>query len=187
MTDMELAIRAGLAETIAKIEPGLDDRLSEEPLAHLRLVAILANISEEADDTLRSAVDAARAAGMTWGQIGDTVHVSRQAAQQRFGRPAPTVDPSRRRVITVTAFTEMERLAQEGRRGWHSVGFGALFHELAPSDEQWQHKRVSVFAGHHDLEADGWQKIGGAWFPWAYYARPTGTPVDPAEREAGEG
>ncbi|HET9050585.1 MAG TPA: hypothetical protein VFO60_02715, partial [Candidatus Dormibacteraeota bacterium] len=37
------------------------------------------------DDTLRSLVDQARAAGHTWAEIGNVLHVTRQAAFQRFG------------------------------------------------------------------------------------------------------
>jgi hypothetical protein len=45
----------------------------------------------EAEATLREAVDAARAAGHTWQEIGDLLGTTRQAAFQRFGRP---VDPA---------------------------------------------------------------------------------------------
>lgn len=45
----------------------------------------------DAEATLRDAVDAARAAGHTWQEIGNLLGTSRQAAFQRFGRP---VDPT---------------------------------------------------------------------------------------------
>ena len=45
----------------------------------------------DAEATLRDAVDAARAAGHTWQELGDLLGTSRQAAFQRFGRP---VDPA---------------------------------------------------------------------------------------------
>jgi len=44
----------------------------------------------EAQDSLRAAVDRARAEGRTWQEIGDVLGTTRQAAFQRFGRP---VDP----------------------------------------------------------------------------------------------
>jgi hypothetical protein len=47
-------------------------------------------VRRRADQQLAEAVDAARAAGCTWQQIGDVLGTSRQAAFQRFGRP---VDP----------------------------------------------------------------------------------------------
>ncbi|MFC4854346.1 DUF3887 domain-containing protein [Actinophytocola glycyrrhizae] len=46
--------------------------------------------ARDAEDALRRAVDAARARGHTWQEIGDVLGTSRQAAFQRFGRP---VDP----------------------------------------------------------------------------------------------
>jgi hypothetical protein len=78
----------------------------------------------------------------------------------------------------VTALDEMERLAELGRQGWHSVAFGTLYHDLERADQQWEHKRVVAFThGRRELESDGWSRIGGMWFPWAYYSRPTGKPV----------
>jgi hypothetical protein len=41
----------------------------------------------EAQESLRAAVDRARAGGHTWQEIGDVVGTTRQAAFQRFGRP----------------------------------------------------------------------------------------------------
>ncbi|MBP2217010.1 Rid family detoxifying hydrolase [Arthrobacter sp. CAN_C5] len=83
-----------------------------------------------------------------------------------------------RRLRPVTAFDEMEALAEAGRQGWHSVGFGTYFHDLVHSDEQWEHLRVGAFgARHKDLLQGGWQRIGSMWFPWAYYKRPTGKPA----------
>lgn len=37
------------------------------------------------EDTLRALVDQARAGGRTWAEIGEALHVTRQAAFQRFG------------------------------------------------------------------------------------------------------
>ena len=37
------------------------------------------------EDTLHAPVEQARAAGHTWAEIGEMLHVSRQAAFQRFG------------------------------------------------------------------------------------------------------
>lgn len=59
-----------------------------EPLAAVE-VALRKVRGAEAE--LRDAVDAARAAGHTWQEIGDLLGTSRQAAFQRFGRP---VDPA---------------------------------------------------------------------------------------------
>src|SRR5690606_11380655 len=78
----------------------------------------------------------------------------------------------------LTAFNEMDVLDRAGTFGWHSVAFGPLYHVVVKSEEQWEHRRVSVIgANRHQLEAEGWQRIGSMWFPWAYYARPTGRPA----------
>jgi hypothetical protein len=41
----------------------------------------------EAQESLRAAVDRARAGGHTWQEIGEVLGTTRQAAFQRFGRP----------------------------------------------------------------------------------------------------
>jgi len=59
----------------------------DDPLASVDAAKDLARTAE---NTLRAAVDRARAAGRTWQEIGDLLGTSRQAAFQRFGRP---IDP----------------------------------------------------------------------------------------------
>jgi hypothetical protein len=92
----------------------------DEPLAAVG--AALRKV-RDAEATLRDTVDAARAAGHTWQEIGDLLGTSRQAAFQRFGRP---IDPA-----TGASMTELKRpdaihLAEElvveliGCR-WHEV------------------------------------------------------------------
>lgn len=109
--------------------------------------------------------------------------MTRQAAQQRFGPALGEMVPGparTRRLAPLTAFNEMEALAEAGRHGWHSVAFGMLYHDLEQSNEQWEHLRVPAFVGDAArLESQGWRRIGGMWFPWAYYARPLGTPPAP--------
>ncbi|MCP2335134.1 hypothetical protein [Actinomadura rupiterrae] len=53
-------------------------------------VAAAAEAVRRADDHLRAAVEAARASGRTWQEVGDALGITRQAAFQRFGRP---IDP----------------------------------------------------------------------------------------------
>ena len=53
-------------------------------------VAAARDLSASADAALQAAVDRARAAGVSWTEIGDVLGMSRQAAFQRFGHP---VDP----------------------------------------------------------------------------------------------
>jgi hypothetical protein len=64
----------------------------------LTSVAAAFEQARAADETLRHAVDEARALGRTWQEIGDALGTSRQAAYQRFGRPVivntPRAEPA---------------------------------------------------------------------------------------------
>ena len=51
----------------------------------MRAIAATRSLDTIVDDTLHALVDQARAAGHTWAEIGEVLHVSRQAAFQRFG------------------------------------------------------------------------------------------------------
>ncbi|MCU4183049.1 hypothetical protein K6U06_01655 [Acidiferrimicrobium sp. IK] len=52
-------------------------------------VVTAARAATAAETALHDAVDHARQAGIPWAIIGAAVGVSRQAAQQKFSRPAP--------------------------------------------------------------------------------------------------
>ena len=176
-------LRGALSDMIAAVDPTLAGRLQHEPDSYLDLIDLTYRSSEEIAQLLQSAVTSARLAGLSWERIGHRLGMSRQAAQQRFGRVLENIDahPSvgKRRLFPVTAFDEMEALTEAGRNGWHSIGYGMYFHDLIQSDEQWEHLRVAAFgSSRHSLEAEGWHRIGAMWFPWAYYARPTGKPIE---------
>jgi len=188
MADPDDNLRIALSEAIASVDPSLSERLEHDPDSYLDLIAHTYRSSEEIAELLQSAVTSARLAGLSWERIGQRLGMSRQAAQQRFGRVLEAVDArasgEQRRLYPVTAFDEMESLADAGRHGWHSIGYGMYFHTLIHSDEQWEHLRVIAFGlNRKTLEAEGWQRIGTMWFPWAYYARPTGLPVEPEEED----
>ncbi len=51
----------------------------------MRAIAATRSLDMIVQDTLRALVGQARAAGNTWAEIGELLHVSRQAAFQRFG------------------------------------------------------------------------------------------------------
>jgi hypothetical protein len=51
----------------------------------MRAIAATRSVDMIVQDTLRALVAQARAAGHTWAEIGELLHVSRQAAFQRFG------------------------------------------------------------------------------------------------------
>lgn len=176
-------LRAALSQVVSAINPTLADRLEHDLDSYLDLIDATQQGSHEINRLLHAAVTSARLAGASWDRIGQRLGISRQAAQQRFGQiPAQRErigTETTRRLTPVTAFDEMEALREAGRHGWHSVGFGAYFHDLARSNEQWEHLRVGAFgARYKNLQQAGWQRIGSMWFPWAYYKRPTGRPAD---------
>lgn len=171
-----------LSAAIAAEDPALHDRLAHDPAAYLELIAVTARADEAVGGLLRSAVLAARTAGHSWEAIGGVLGMTRQAAQQRFGDRVPEASgPATRVVSPLTAFNEMEALARLGREGWHSVGYGPLFHVVEKSDQQWEHVRLfATGEAARALESSGWQRIGAGWFPWSYLKRPLGVPVLPA-------
>ncbi|KXF50473.1 hypothetical protein AXA44_19050 [Rhodococcus sp. SC4] len=180
----DAALTQLLSDAIAKADPEIDPGLDHDPAAYLALVRLTSQARESVDELLVSAIAAARSAGHSWDTVGAALGMSRQAAQQRFGKrigDAPDADPDgrTRRLTPLTAFNEMHILNHAGTYGWHSVGFGTLFHTVRKSEEQWEHTRVSAPASRQKLEADGWQKVGTLWFPWAYFKRPLGIPALP--------
>lgn len=61
---------------------------AEDDDAHsqvMRAIASTRSLDMIVEDTLRALVEQARAAGHTWAEIGELLHVTRQAAFQRFG------------------------------------------------------------------------------------------------------
>lgn len=178
MTENNLDI--SLRKAILTAEPGLEEALEQDVDAYLRVVSLSAQAVSRLPFILNSAVAAARTAGHSWAKIGAELGMSRQAAQQRFTAadetPAEALGATRK-LHPLTAFDEMEALDRAGKEGWHSIGFGALYHLVEKTDEQWEHIRVPATSSRSSLEAEGWRRIGRMWFPWAYYARRTGSPV----------
>ena len=185
MTDTGAAptLRDHLAAALDAAEPGLASRLDQEPQAHLDLVRLALDAHAETEVLLRAAVSSARSAGCTWEQIGAVLGMTKQAAQQRYGRrdePAAagaSAEPGTRRrelLMPMTAFNEMRVLERAGRYGWHAVEYGPLYFVVEQSDEQWEHHRAYVGSGPL-RPGGGWQRVGTAWFPWVYYKRPLGT------------
>lgn len=64
----------------------------ESPGQVMRAIAATRSLEMIVQDTLRALVAQARAAGHTWAEIGELLHVSRQAAFQRFGGGRPTAE-----------------------------------------------------------------------------------------------
>ncbi len=129
----------------------------------------------------RTAVDQARRSGASWSAVGETLGVSRQAAQQRFaaGDDDSDTDTPTRRIYGATAFNEMHILEAEGEAGYHLVDFGRLCLVVKPSQQAWKHRRevaLNIAGTRNRLERAGWRYIG-TWFPFHYFKR-----VDPERK-----
>ena len=150
-----------------------------DQVTYLRLVQAADAAHRECGRILGDAVDQARRMGASWAAVGDVLGISRQAAQQRFGRAQET-RRGRREITGAHAFNEMRILADEGEAGYHLVGFGPLVLQVEASDHPWEHKRVTSLRGlsavRPKLEADAWTYVG-SWFPFHYFKRPK--PTDP--------
>lgn len=71
----------------------INDSADESPLVRLQTAAsTMSQVSETADGALGYFVDQARRAGHSWSEIGESLGVSKQAAQQRHG-PRLSVGP----------------------------------------------------------------------------------------------
>lgn len=171
----ELADAVGRA-VLDAARVGEGDGLSDDE--HLAIVAASARAEAEVDTLLRRSVAAARAAGVSWARIGARLGMSRQAAQQRFGAPAPAEEGRAQRWLgPVTAFDEMHELDLAGRAGWHTVEAGMLSHRMVLGASQWEHRRILWRASLGAERAQGWQ-VGCRAFPWIYLVRDTGRPVE---------
>lgn len=170
-----------LARAIAAMDPTIEKRIDSDPQASLDLVVIASEANAEVGKILNSAVSSARSAGWSWEAVGKALGMSRQAAQQRFGLKAEMTESTheRQRLVGLTATKEMEILNEKGRHGWHSVGYGPLFHDLEKSDMQWEHRRVFVGSRKaKNLESEGWERIGTMWFPWHYFKKSLDLPAE---------
>ena len=76
--------------TIATDDTGLDkvdlSKVKLRDARHFRAVIAASEAVDRAQQQLREAVHAAREAGESWATIGAALDITRQAAQQRFGR-----------------------------------------------------------------------------------------------------
>lgn len=181
-------LRDHLARAIEATDPTLAQRLTHDAQAHLELVALSRAARAETDVLLAAAVTSARGAGCTWEQVGAILGMTRQAAQQRYGRAGTGADPvpapaeESRELRPLSAFNEMAVLARAGRYGWRSVGYGPLFHTVVRDARQWEHTRTFG----RPPEGSGWQPVGSGWGWWTYWARPTTEPALPGDPSTAE-
>lgn len=69
----------------------LSQLLAAESASPLDAIAFIQGAASELAEGMQSAVQRARGAGQTWAEVGQVLGISRQAAFQRFGRPADPV------------------------------------------------------------------------------------------------
>jgi hypothetical protein len=171
------ALRDAITEAVLAVRPQGRDGLGSDPDAHLAMVAASRVAAEQTSRLLRQSINGARTAGQSWEAIGRLLGISRQAAQQRFGTAAgdPPQTSAHKVLKPLHAFNEMEVLAREGRRGWHVVDYGVLFHLVEASPRQWEHRRLwwPSRRRRRRMEEEGWQLISPSNFdsPWVYYKR----------------
>ncbi|HEX2312812.1 MAG TPA: hypothetical protein VHJ17_03715 [Thermomonospora sp.] len=180
------ALRDAITEAVLSVRPQGRDDLDNDPDAPLLMVAAARVAAEETSRLLRQSINGARTAGHSWETVGRLLGISRQAAQQRFGTPAARAEPdgtaARRVLRPLHAFNEMDALAEEGRRGWHAVDYGVLFHVVESSPYQWEHRRLwwPSRRRRRQMEEQGWEPIQPSDFdsPWAYYKRRLDKPAE---------
>jgi hypothetical protein len=84
--------------------------------------------------------------------------------------------------VSAAGLNEMEVLAKEGRRGWHVVDYGFLYHLVEASPHQWEHQRHwwPSRRRRNRMEEQGWRVISPTGFdsPWVYYKRPLDKPAE---------
>ncbi|MGZ4181674.1 MAG: DUF3887 domain-containing protein [Solirubrobacteraceae bacterium] len=82
-----------------------------EPAGGLAALTAACTVDDTVDEVIQALVQDAREAGHTWHEIGEVLAISRQAAQQRFGRPATRDDPEDSRIAR-RAVDLIEQLSQ---------------------------------------------------------------------------
>jgi hypothetical protein len=145
------------------------------------MILVAGVVADESRQVLHRWVEAGRRAGMSWADVGELTGTSRQGAQQRFGG---AVEEARADGVTgnhfvrggVTAFNEMQVLAEEGASGGELLGTGLLTLTFRRSSFRWEYKRIVLLtasASAAKLAKAGWVPVS-AWFPFLYFKRRLG-------------
>ena len=186
------SLRDRLALVLDESDPGLRERLTTDAGAYLELVALANQAKTEIGWLLEAAVASARGAGCTWEQIGAALGMTRQGAHYLYGKTygepvdagdGPTGSTGQLLLSPLTAINEMKVLSRAGRYGWHSVGYGVLYHTLERDEHQWEHARASFGAR---PSGDGWNRVGAGWAWWSYWARRLDQPRLPGDPTAAD-
>ena len=93
LDDMANEIGSGVTDTAAATGRAaarslLDRALSDEQANPLDAIAFIQGAADELGEGMQAAVRRARDSGRTWAEVGQVLGMSRQAAFQRFSRPA---------------------------------------------------------------------------------------------------
>lgn len=183
----ESELRGTVADLAAeKLVGGSVDSLDTASADDFRqLIRAAYIVADEAGLSLHRWVDAGRHAGLSWGDVGEVLGVSRQAAQQRFSRSSVFTDLSIPDAIHnadlicrtgMTAFNEVVVLEEEGRNGNELVGVAPLKLFFAPRGRPWENVRVTALALRgaavvRRYEGNGWTHAA-TWYPFHYFTRP---------------
>ena len=133
-------------------------------------------IADEAKLGLHRWVDAARRSGLSWSDIGDTLGISKQAAQQRFKGLQGEDDLADRdgeKIVRLgaTAFNEMAILRDEGRNGNELVDTGAFKLTFRATGGEWEyHRRIGGADMRTEMMTNGWSHVS-SWMPFHYFKR----------------
>jgi hypothetical protein len=159
---------------------------SEAPLDRLSRAMVLAeHLGDVADSLIGHFVDQARRAGASWSEIGQSMGVTKQAAQKRFvGRaePAAPLDPSQ----GFSRFTDEARAvvvgAQEQARsaGNDSIGVAHLVLALLADPDG----TAAGLLAAQGISLDDVRRTASATLPGAATTVPDMIPFDPHARAA---
>lgn len=133
-------------------------------------------VADEGRLGLHRWIDAARRAGLSWAEIGDSLGITKQAAQQRF----KASDSDRELIVNdeeevvrlgATAFNEMRILREEGLKCHELVRTGALTLVFRRSDHEWEYRRrVGAVPMLAEMRKGGWTYVS-SWLPFHYFKR----------------
>jgi len=170
----------------------LDDLISAVSNAHREAldritgaIALADHLGEVADALIGHFVDQARQSGASWSEIGRSMGVSKQAAQQRFvAKGSPALDPSQ----GFSRFDDEARAvvvgAQEAARsgGHDQIAVGHLLLALVADDAGTAARAVTA----QGLDIDTVQRTAAATLPAAARSVPALIPFDAHSREVME-
>lgn len=136
-------------------------------------------VADESRLVVQRWVAAGRRAGMSWGEVGDALGITKQAAQQRFRSDSIADGAGDHDLIEVRlgthAFNEVGILRREGLNGHELVGTSALALVFRRSDHPWEHRRLIAVSAPFvmaKMSRAGWTHVS-SWFPFHYFKRPS--------------